>query len=141
MAATTNILVPVDGSENSDRAVRFAIELLKGGGKLHLLNVQPSLGGAVRTFVGKDDLDAFHREEGEKALASALKLAADAGIEAETHISVGGPGALAAEFARRVGATMIVMGTRGHTGLAGVLLGSVAQDVISEAHVPVCLVK
>lgn len=137
-----NILVPVDGSENSDRAVRYALEILKsGGGKLHLLNVQPPVGGGVSTFVRKADIDSYHRDEGEKALASALKIAADADMPAEKHISVGQPGELAAEFAKRVGAVMIVMGTRGHTGIAGVLLGSVAQDVIARADVPVCLVK
>lgn len=141
MAATLIILVPVDGSENSDRAARFAIELLRGGGKLHLLNAQPPMRGAVRTFIGKGDIDAHHREEGEKALASALAIAAAAGVKPEKHISVGSAGELTAEFARRVGATMIVMGTRGHTGLAGVLLGSVAQDVISGSDIPVCLVK
>ena len=137
-----NILVPVDGSENSDRAVRYAIDLLKsGGGKLHVLNVQAPVGGGVSTFVRKADIDSYHRDEGEKALASAMKLAADADMPAEKHISVGRPGALVTEFAERVGAVMIVMGTRGHTGIAGVLLGSVAQDVIARAAVPVCLVK
>lgn len=137
-----NILVPVDGSENSDRAVRYALELLKeGGGTLHLLNVQPPVGGGVSTFVRKADIDSYHREEGAKALASALKLAADADVPVEKHISVGRPGELVAEFARRVGARLIVIGTRGHTGLAGVILGSVAQDVIARAGVPVCLVK
>ena len=136
-----NILVPVDGSLNSDRAVRFAIDLLKSGGTLHLLNAQPRLSGATRTFVGKADIDAFHREEGEKALASAVRLGADAGVPVEKHISVGQPGELTAEFAQRAGAKLIVMGTRGHTGLAGMLLGSVAQDVIARADVPVCLVK
>jgi nucleotide-binding universal stress UspA family protein len=137
-----NILVPVDGSANSDRAVRFAVDMLKGGGgKLHVLNVQPPVGGGVSTFVRQADIDSYHRDEGEKALVSALKIAAGAGIAAEKHISVGRPGELAAEFAKRVGATMIVMGTRGHTGIAGVLLGSVAQEVIARAEVPVCLVK
>jgi nucleotide-binding universal stress UspA family protein len=137
-----NILVPVDGSENSDRAVRFALEMLKGGGgKLHLLNVQAPVGGGVSTFVRKADIDSYHRDEGEKALASALKIAADAGMPAEKHISVGRPGELVAEFAARVEAAMVVMGTRGHTGIAGVLLGSVAQDVIARSKVPVCLVK
>jgi nucleotide-binding universal stress UspA family protein len=137
-----NILVPVDGSPNSDRAVRFALEMLKGGGgKLHLLNVQAPVGGGVSTFVRKADIDSYHREEGEKALASALKIAADADIPCERHISVGRPGELAAEFAERVEAAMIVMGTRGHTGIAGVLLGSVAQDVIARSPIPVCLVK
>lgn len=139
---TGNILVPVDGSENSDRAVRYAIDLLKsGGGKLHLLNVPASVGGGVRAFVRKADIDSYYRDEGEKALASAVKLAADADMPFEKHISVGRPGELVAEFAQRVGAKLIVMGTRGHTGLAGVLLGSVAQEVIARAHVPVCLVK
>jgi nucleotide-binding universal stress UspA family protein len=136
-----NILVPVDGSENSDRAVRFALEMLKDGGKLHLLNVQAPVGGGVSTFVRRADIDSYHREEGEKALASALKIAADAGHPCEKHISVGRPGELAAEFAERVEAAMIVMGTRGHTGIAGVLLGSVAQDVIARSPIPVCLVK
>ena len=132
----------MDGSENSDRAVRFAMDLLKdGGGKLHLLNVQPPLTGDTRTFVKKSDIESFHRDEGEKALASAAKIAADADMPAEKHITVGRPGELTAEFARRVGARMIVMGTRGHTGIAGVLLGSVAQEVIARADVPVCLVK
>jgi nucleotide-binding universal stress UspA family protein len=137
-----NILVPVDGSENSDRAVRYAIELLKGGGgKLHLLNVQAPVGGGVSAFVRKADIESYHRDEGEKCLASAVKLAADSDMPAEKHISVGRPGEIVAEFAQRVGAVMIVMGTRGHTGIAGVLLGSVAQDVIARATVPVCLVK
>jgi nucleotide-binding universal stress UspA family protein len=72
---------------------------------------------------------------------SAVKIAADADMPAEKHISIGRPGELAAEFATRVGAVMIVMGTRGHTGLAGVLMGSVAREVIARADMPVCLVK
>jgi YjbE family integral membrane protein len=137
-----DILVAVDGSENSDRAARYAVELLKaGGGKLHLLNVQPALTGDTRAFVSKSDIESFRREEGEKALASAARIAAEAKVPAVKHISVGLPGEVAAEFARRLGAAMVVMGTRGHTGLAGVLLGSVAQDVVAHSGVPVCLVK
>lgn len=141
MANTGDLLVPADGSANADRAVAFAIGLLPPGGTLHLLNVRPPLSGAVTTFLKKGDVDTFHREEGEQALASAVKLAAAAGVAVETHISVGRPGEVAAEFARRCAVRMIVMGTRGHTGLTGVLLGSVAQDIVAHADVPVCLVK
>jgi len=45
------------------------------------------------------------------------------------------------DYAKKLGVGLVVMGTRGHTGLAGVLLGSVAQDVIAHADVPVTLVK
>jgi nucleotide-binding universal stress UspA family protein len=143
MASERSILVPVDGSENSDRAVRHAIELVRHGyaAALHLLNVQPPLGGAIATFVPKANIDGFHHDEGEKALASAVKLCGDAGTKCTTHISVGRPGEVIAEYAKRHGVVEIVTGTRGHTGFGGVLMGSVAQDIVAHTSIPVCLVK
>ena len=143
MAKMKAILVAVDGSGTSDRAVRHALDLIEAGlaAELHLLNVQPNLGGAISTFVSKDQIDAHHREEGEKGLASAIALAKKAGIAAKVHIGVGRQGEVASDFVAKLGAGLVVIGTRGHTGLAGVLLGSVAQDVIAHAKVPVTLVK
>jgi nucleotide-binding universal stress UspA family protein len=143
MAETNPILVPADGSANSDRAVSHAVGLATAapGTVLHLLNVQPSVGSLVAMFVPRANVDSYHREEGEKALASALKICAQAGVKAEAHISVGRPGAVVGEFVKRLGCRSVVMGTRGHSGMAGVLLGSVAQDVIAHVEVPVCLVK
>lgn len=143
MAKMKAILVAVDGSDYSDRATRHALDLIAAGSgiELHLLNVQPSLGGAVSAFVSKEQIDSHHREEGEKALASAVTLAKEASVPAKTHIGVGRQGEIVADFARKLGAGLVVLGTRGHTGLAGVLLGSVAQDVIAHSKVPVTLVK
>ncbi len=137
------ILVPVYGSENSDRAVQHALEL-KGTGlsvELHLLNVQPNLGGAISSFVSRDQIDSYRREEGNKSLASAVELTRKASVPATVHIGVGRTGEVVRDFARKLDAGQVVMGTRGHTGLAGVLLGSVAQDVIAHVDVPVTLVK
>jgi nucleotide-binding universal stress UspA family protein len=103
--------------------------------------VQPSVGGAVSTFVSRDQIDSYHREEGEKALASAVALAGKASVTAKTHIGVGRQGEIVADFVNKLGVGLVVMGTRGHTGLTGVLLGSVAQDVIAYSKVPVTLVK
>jgi nucleotide-binding universal stress UspA family protein len=143
MAKMKSILVAVDGSEYSDRATQHAIDLLSSGSaaELHLINVQPALSGAVAAFVSRDQIDQHHREEGEKALASAVALAKKAGIQAKVHIGVGRQGEIVADFARKLDAGLVVIGTRGHTGLAGVLLGSVAQDVIAHSKVPVTLVK
>ena len=143
MARMKAILVAVDGSDYSDRATRHALDLIAAGSalELHLLNVQPSLGGAVSAFVSKEQIDSHHRDEGEKALASAVALAKAASVPAKTHIGVGRQGEIVADFARKLGAGLVVLGTRGHTGLAGVLLGSVAQDVIAHSKVPVTLVK
>jgi len=137
------ILVAVDGSEGSDRAVQHALDMVATGcaAELHLLNVQPSVGGAVSTFVSREQIDSYHREEGEKALASAVAMAQKASVPAKTHVGVGRQGEIVADFARKIGAGLVVLGTRGHTGLAGVLMGSVAQDVVAYSKVPVTLVK
>ena len=143
MAKMKAILVAVDGSDTSNRAVGHAIDLISAGlaAELHLLNVQPNLGGAIATFVSRDQIDAHHREEGEKGLASAVALAKKAGIAPKVHIGVGRQGEIVGDFVDKLGAGLVVLGTRGHTGLAGVLLGSVAQDVIAHVKVPVTLVK
>jgi nucleotide-binding universal stress UspA family protein len=137
------ILVPVDGSANSDRAVAHALETIAGGlaAELHFLNVQPSFGGAISAFVDRAQIDAYRREEGEKALASAVALAKKAGVPATIHIGVGRHGEVVSDFVKKLDAGAVVLGTRGHTGFAGVLMGSVAQDVIAHVGVPVTLVK
>jgi nucleotide-binding universal stress UspA family protein len=143
MAKMKAILVAVDGSETSDRAVRHALDLLAGGlaAELHFLNVQPNLGGAISAFVSREQIDSHHREEGNKALASAIELAKKAAVPAKVHIGVGRQGEIVSDYVGKLGAGMVVLGTRGHTGLAGVLLGSVAQDVIAHVDVPVILIK
>lgn len=143
MAKMKAILVAVDGSQICDRAVLHALDLIAAGlaAELHLLNVQPNLGGAISSFVSKDQIDAQHREEGQKGLASAVALAKKAGVDAKVHIGVGRQGQVVSDFVDKLGAGLVVLGTRGHTGLTGVLLGSVAQDVLAHVKVPVTLVK
>ena len=143
MAKYKAILVAVDGSEPSDRAMRHALDQLAAGrgAELHLLNVQPDLGGSISAFIAKEVIDSHHREEGNRGLASALEIAKQAHVTPKVHIGVGRHGAIVSDFVDKVNAGLVVIGTRGHTGLAGVLLGSVAQDVIAHVNVPVTLVK
>ncbi len=143
MAKMKAVLVAVDGSAHSDLAVRHALELVASGlaAELHLLNVQPNLGASVAAFVSREQIDSHQREEGQKALASAVEIARKAAVPVKVHIGVGRQGEIVADFVKKTGAGLVVLGTRGHTGLAGVLLGSVAQDVIAHSNVPVTLVK
>jgi nucleotide-binding universal stress UspA family protein len=137
------VLVPVDGSENALRAVEKAVAWLRDRGpfELHLLNVQPALGGGVSTFVGSAVVKDFHKEEGEKALAAARALLDKQGIPYKLHITVGPAGESVAGFARKLGCDGIIMGTRGMGKVKGAVLGSVSTDVIRCADVPVTLVK
>jgi nucleotide-binding universal stress UspA family protein len=137
------VLVPIDGSENSVRALERIAAMLRERGprEVHLLNVQPPLGGDVTTFVGSATVKDYHREEGEKVLAPARALLDRLGVSYEPHITVGPAGESIAGFAKKLGVDTIVMGTRGLGGIKGALLGSVSSEVIRHADVPVTLVK
>jgi nucleotide-binding universal stress UspA family protein len=137
------VLVPVDGSENALRALERAVAMLRERApfEVHLLNVQPALGGDVTTFVGSSTVKDYHREEGEKVLQPARALVERLGVAYKPHITVGPAGESIAGFAKKLGVDMIVMGTRGLGGLKGALLGSVSSEVIRHAEVPVTLVK
>ena len=110
--APGRILVPVDGSDNARRALRFALRAVARAPEtvIELLNVQPAVPGSVSMFLPKSEINAFHREEAMKVLAPALQEAADAGATVDHHIGVGDPGAVIAKFATQLGCTQIVMG-------------------------------
>jgi nucleotide-binding universal stress UspA family protein len=137
------ILLPVDGSANYERAVKYVIDLVKSCQtfEIHLLNVQPAVSGGVSGFVDKGSLQDWHREEAEKALAGAKKLLDAAGTAYQVHIGVGNPGDVVTSFANKLGCGQVVMGTRGHGSAMGLLLGSVTNHVISHVSVPVTLIK
>lgn len=137
------ILIPVDGSANAERAVAHVIAMIgkDRGVDVHLVNVRPPLRENVTRFIARGEIDSYHREEGEKALAGAKARLDAAGIVYTPHITVGSAGETIADVAADIGADEIVMGTRGLGGLAGLLLGSVATEVIRLAKVPVTLVK
>ena len=141
--AKLKILLPVDGSDNSSRAVAYAASLVARGAPmaLHLLNVQPALRGDVTSFIPSNTVKEYHQEEGMKALAKARAALDAARLPYDIHIGVGQPGETVAAFARDLRCDLIIMGTRGLGSAAGLLLGSVAHDVIRHADIPITLVK
>lgn len=136
------VLIPVDGSENSVRAVEWVIAtavLFKEPPEIHLLNVQHPFPGTVRGVHHQAQQD--HHDEGLKALASARKVLDDAGARYAYHIGVGDVGETVAQYVKEKKLQQIVLGTRGLGPVTGMLLGSVASRVIGCAEVPVLLVK
>ena len=138
-----NLLVPVDGSPSAERAVDHAI-MLAGWGlvdQVHLINVQYPLPGAVTTFVAKKAVSGYHHDEGMKALEGADAKLHEAKVPHHVHIAVGQPAETITAFCEELKCDGIVMSTRGHGKAAGLLLGSVARDVIAKASAPVTVVK
>ena len=139
----SKVLIPLDGSAYSDRALSqwLAGRSDKASLDLHLLNVQLPVDGNVRTFVDSDELQEYRREEGMAAMAQARKLLDDAGVTYQCHILVGHPADVIVRFANEQGVDEIVMGTHGRTGLLQLLMGSVASEVSEKAKAKVTLVK
>ena len=138
------VLVPVDGSANSDRVIDQMLTELAGGAALELilLNVQiPVDSGHARMFVSADDVEAYHREEGLQTLISAREKLDAAGVKYRWHVAVGHIANTIIRFAQEQDAGRIVMGTHGRTALTHLLLGSVASDVSRNAGIPVTLIK
>lgn len=136
------VLMPVDGSKNSLRAVKFVIrkaQLYKEPLELHLLNVQRPFPGTIQGV--HEAAERHHHDEGIKALAAARKLLDDAGLKYAYHIIVGETGETIARFTKTQKIEQIVMGTRGLGSVANMLLGSVATKVLHLVDVPVLLVK
>jgi nucleotide-binding universal stress UspA family protein len=135
------VLVPTDFSADSDAALAFARRLIgDGGGKIVLLHAYDlprmlSFGAGLATVnLEKSLADGARARLAE--LASTLS-----GVEVESFASAAPPDGAIDEAARRALVDLIVLGTRGLTGLAHVFLGSTAERVIRRAHVPVVVVK
>ena len=136
------VLIPIDGSENANRAVGFVIRkapLYREPLEIHLLNVQHPFPGTIRGV--HKEAEQFHHEEGLKALAVARRLLDDAGVKYVFHISVGEAAEVIAHFVKDKNIEQVVMGTRGAGSVANMLLGSVATKVLHLVDVPVLLVK
>lgn len=138
------ILVAVDGSESSDRAVAHLLKKLgwyKEQIEIHLLNVQTALSSGVSRFTSTEQLQGYHREQAESALASARAILDAVKVPYVTHIGIGEPAHVIAHYANEKSIDQIVMGTRGLGTVAGLMMGSVTTKVLSLTDVPVLLIK
>ena len=142
------ILVPIDSSPTSTRALGHALALAKSqGAHVRIVNVLderlhvPVVSGFP---VGADAMLESMRTTGQAALVNASALALDAGVEAETAM-IESAGRYVSEIivedAYNSGADLIVMGTHGRRGLNRLLMGSDAERVLHATPVPLLLVR
>ena len=138
------ILVPMDFSPASHRALELAKELAKSAGPAHLI--------LVHAYYVPIELEQFLIQQGDpvlerlsesvtKDLEKILKGLQDAGISSEYLANRGAPERLIIELAKQKHADLIVMGTHGRRGLSHLLLGSVAERVVRTAECPVLTVQ
>ena len=137
-------LVPIDGSDSALRALQHVLALRKAGlgVEIHLLNVQmPIASGHAKMFISRDDYNRYCQEEAIAILALARALLQEEGVDYRHHIVVGHIEETITRFAREQQMDHIVMGARGTSAIADLVMGSVASKVIHLSELPVTLVK
>lgn len=130
------ILVPIDFSESSREAVEQAIEIaVSFGSEIHLLHSYQINPGGMMPYgpaLPVDLYDSF-RSGATEELAKVRDRVVDAGIGCKMHLSQDVPSSAIVNAAKELSVDLIVMGTRGLSGLKHVLLGSVAERTVRHA--------
>ena len=146
MSDFKRILVPVDGSEVSNRALVSALQLARdGGGQVRLLHVLDQIdyfsGGYE--YVGATVMEELQRQS-RKVLEDAAAICQSAGVPYDT-VLVDEPGSRlgdkVADQALAWDADLVVVGTHGRKGISRALLGSGAEQIVRFAPAPVLVVR
>ncbi len=136
------LLVAVDDSDVSGRAVAAAAELAKlSGGTIHLFHVRER-----QDVVGKSggSFDVEYQEEADALLEKVAGVVKEVGVDYTTrvvHVPIGHVASEVIKAATEANADTIVMGSHGRTGLGALILGSNAYKVLHLADRPVLVVR
>jgi nucleotide-binding universal stress UspA family protein len=143
------ILVPTDGSQGVEKAIKYAAAIAgRFGAEVHILFVaEPfhqmifyELGDAFPAQV-QDIIENMH-QLGEKIVEKTAKELVAHGVkDVNGEVRDGHPAEVILDYVQEKGIDLIAMGTHGRRGLNRVLLGSVADEVVHRATVPVMTVR
>lgn len=140
------ILVPVDGSDSSAKAVARAVKLARICGSsvdfLYVANITGVTGGLQlsKPLTLPDEVLEKLKQAGNAAMDKVLaQVPRD--LPTEKHCESGSPAETILAFAERCGSDLIVVGSRGLTMAEGIWLGSVSRYLVERAKCPVMVVK
>lgn len=142
-----HLLIAVDGSELSDKALAHGLELAKViGAKVTVLNVTQPWStiavGEVAVAFPPEDYEKSVREAADRLLSREAAAAKAVGLTCDTlQASEAQPYKAILEAAKMTGADLIVMGSHGRRGLAGLLIGSVTHKTLTHGTIPVLVYR
>ena len=145
-----NLVVAIDGSNTSYKALRHAVQIAcNSGSKITLVNIaNPTEYMALAPeFLQEDSYEATALANAEQTLNKAEELAKSLGAtDVERHITVSVKGARdmaqqLVDFAGQNQADLLVLGTHGRTGLMHLLMGSFAETVMRQTTLPLLIIR
>lgn len=133
----SKILVAVDGSETSSKAAEMAIDLAEkyGADLIALYIVAPNINFSQAFYFAQENGQKIVDEVKREAVAKKLN------VQTEVLMDVGAVSKAIVEYAENNNANLIVIGTRGISGIKRMLVGSTASEVVKYSHCPVMVVK
>lgn len=140
------ILLATDGSKSAQSAAKFAAKLLgqmsSTSNSITLISVHDDAGlRHAKAVVGGSVVADYLRELSDKEMKPARKILETAGVKHDMIVRTGHVSQEIVDCAKTGKFDLIVLGAKGRSALADMLLGSVAQRVLSTAGVPVLLVR
>jgi nucleotide-binding universal stress UspA family protein len=132
------IVLALDGSEGSRRAIPVAADLARqNGGRIVIAHVEQDVAGkgGAPIPVTEDEIQAEIRKQADQLSTHGIETSVEM-----RNVMLGGPAHPIAEIAEEANADLIVAGTRGHSPVAGLLLGSVTQRLLHIARSPMLVV-
>ncbi|MDY6084506.1 MAG: universal stress protein [Dialister sp.] len=146
MLSFKKILVPYDGSEYSKRALAHAVMIANESNhpKLYVVSVEEdhsdiSANNLEREFIN-ERMRSINYSPAQDNLDKA-KTQIPESLDADYIPRKGSPTEIIEKLADHIGPDLIIMGSRGHGALTGMLLGSVSNHMLAHAKCPVCIVK
>lgn len=134
------ILVPFDFGDSSHRAVDKALELVASPSQINIVHAIPTfipLAPEGMPIEWSDDHERL--EQAKRLLLEEFKGDRYTGVQ--MSVLVGDPGIVCTEHATEIGAELIVLPSHGRTGLARLILGSVAEEILRHSKCPVLVLK
>jgi len=136
------ILVPIDFSDCSKKALQYALPLAKRyDAALTLLNVVPVPPWAVGEASAGEFFPSLQRTSGEQELGKLVAEVVRGEVTAHTVVRNGSPTLEIVEVAKSLPADIIIISTHGRSGLMHAFLGSVAEHVVRHSPCPVLVVR
>ncbi len=136
------ILLPFDDSVHSVNAANYTINFAKLiGGQVHIVHCYewlPTITEVPSPLI--KDLEKVSKEKAEDVLKTAEEIFRDRGIHYSLETILGSPGKILVDLAKSKRFDLIIMGSKGHSDLAGLFIGSVTHRMVNTMHCPVLVV-
>ena len=139
-----NILLAVDGSAYTKKMLAYLAthdEFLGPSHSYSVITVQAALPPRARAAVGKEVVDQYYADEGDKVMNPVCKFLERHGVTPKRILKVGAVGENISKVADTGKFDLLVMGSHGHGALATLVMGSVTTQVLAHSKVPVLIVR